>query len=72
MTTPGQWATTARMNSELSRILCTLRREGSAAQMMAAGLDAIMGSLGAEGVAVIRRAFSTPPWWNPRSCIAPA
>ena len=54
MTTPGQWATASRMNSELSRILCSLRHEGSAAQMMAAGLDAIMGSLGAEGIAVIR------------------
>ena len=59
MTTPGQWATASRMNSELSRILCSLRGEGSAAQMMAAGLDAIMGSLGAEGVAVIRSISAT-------------
>lgn len=44
------------MSTELAGILRNLRREASVPAMIATGLDAIMGSLGAEGAAVIRRA----------------
>ena len=44
------------MSTELAGILRNLRRETRVPAMIAAGLDAIMGSLGAEGAAVIRGA----------------
>ena len=44
------------MSTELSGILRSLRRESRVPAMIGAGLDAIMGSLGAEGAAVIRGA----------------
>jgi diguanylate cyclase (GGDEF)-like protein len=44
------------MNAELSSILRSLRQESRAPVLMAAGLDAVMASLGAEGAAVVRHA----------------
>ncbi len=45
-----------RMGEELASILRALRLEARTPQMMSTGLDAVMSSLGAEGVAVIRLA----------------
>jgi diguanylate cyclase (GGDEF)-like protein len=56
MTTQSERAAASRMSTELAGILRNLRREASVPAMIATGLDAIMGSLGAEGAAVIRRA----------------
>lgn len=59
METSDEPATTSRVNAELFGILRCLRREEHVPRMMATGLDAIMGALGAEGVAVIRNAADT-------------
>jgi diguanylate cyclase (GGDEF)-like protein len=59
MTTPGERTSTSRLNVELTKILRCLRHEVRVQRMMATGLDAIMGALGAEGVAVIRGAPDT-------------
>jgi diguanylate cyclase (GGDEF)-like protein len=54
MATHAERATEARMSAELSGILRNLRREARVPAMMALGLESVMASLGAEGVAVIR------------------
>ena len=56
MTTQSERAAASRMSTELAGILRNLRRESRVPAMIASGLDAIMGSLGAEGAAVIRGA----------------
>jgi diguanylate cyclase (GGDEF)-like protein len=53
MTTQSERAAVSRMNMELAGILRCLRRESRADKMMAAGLNAIMAAVGADGVAVI-------------------
>ena len=59
MTTPGEGTSASRLNVELMKILRCLRHEVRVQRMMATGLEAIMGALGAEGVAVIRGAPDT-------------
>jgi diguanylate cyclase (GGDEF)-like protein len=54
MSTQSERAAASRMSTELAGILRNLRRESRVPAMIASGLDAIMGSLGAEGAAVIR------------------
>jgi diguanylate cyclase (GGDEF)-like protein len=54
MSTQSERAAASRMSAELAGILRSLRRESRVPAMIATGLDAVMGSLGAEGAAVIR------------------
>ena len=49
-----------RVTAELSGILRSVRHESRMTAMMATGLDAAMTALGAEGIAVIRGAPTTP------------
>jgi diguanylate cyclase (GGDEF)-like protein len=56
MANQSERAAASRMSAELAGILRSLRRESHVPAMISAGLDAIMGSLGAEGAAVIRAA----------------
>jgi len=54
MTTQSERAAIARMNAGLADILRCLRREQRQDRMMTTGLDAMIATLDAEGVAVIR------------------
>src|SRR5262249_7375611 len=56
MTTQSERAAIARMNAGLADILRCLRCEQRQDRMMATGLDAMLATLEAEGVAVIRSA----------------
>src|SRR5215469_1512576 len=56
MSTQSERAAASRMSTELAGILRSLRRESRMPAMMDTGLDAVIGSLGAEGGAVIRGA----------------